>query len=118
MWLNGIVTESSPKFTLFWFMNRDVGGVGLNVPSSEPNFLNPFGGGLNFFGGKLNLFGVKLNSRGGELNSLKQVSLYISLFSLSHLSGGLAYFGSELGEGVIEGSGSGSNFLQVELLSF
>ena len=74
MWLNGIVTESSPKFTLFWFMNRDVGGVGLNVPSSEPNFLN--------------------------------------------LSGGLAYFGSELGEGVIEGSGSGSNFLQVELLSF
>ena len=76
MWLNGIVTESSPKFTLFWFMNRDVGGVGLNVPSSEPNFLNPFGGGLNFFGGKLNLFGVKLNSRGGELNSLKQASLY------------------------------------------
>ena len=86
MWLNGIVTESSPKFTLFWFMNRDVGGVGLNVPSSEPNFLNPFGGGLNFFGGKLNLFGVKLNSRGGELNSLKQVSLYISPFSLSKTS--------------------------------
>ena len=79
MWFYGIVTESLPKFTLFWFMNRDEGGVGLNVPSSEPNFLNPFGGGLNFFGGKLNLFGVKLNSRGGELNSLKQASLYISL---------------------------------------
>ena len=81
MWFYGIVvTEILPKFTLFWFMNRGVAGVGLNVPSSEPNL---FGGGLNFFGGKLNLFGDKLNSRGGELNSLKQASLHFPFFPVS-----------------------------------
>ena len=102
-------------------MNRDVGGlggVGSNVPScSEPNLLNLFGGGLNSFGGKLNFFGDKLNSRGGELNSLKRAILAFSYLCFSHLRGGLAYFCSELGVGVIEGRGSSSNFLRVEILN-
>ena len=126
-------TEFLPKFTLFWFMKSDVGalGVGLNVsaselnlPLSEPKLLKMFGAGLNSFGGRLNLFGAKLKSRGGELNSLDKswiftFSWYILISYLkevlsliSYLKGGFAYFFSTLGEGVIEGRGSGSKFLQ------
>ena len=126
-------TEFLPKFTLFWFMKSDVGalGVGLNVsaselnlPLSEPKLLKMFGAGLNSFGGRLNLFGAKLKSRGGELNSLgKSLSFTFSWYILisylkevlsliSYLKGGFAYFFSTLGEGVIEGRGSGSKFLQ------
>ena len=114
-------------------MKSDVGalGVGLNVsaselnlPLSEPKLLKMFGAGLNSFGGRLNLFGAKLKSRGGELNSLGQkFEFHIFLiypnilpqgssFSDSYLKGGFAYFFSTLGEGVIEGRGSGSKFLQ------
>ena len=62
----------------------------------------------------MNFLGGGLYSLGGELNSLKKEVAFCGIFVLSYLRGGLAYFCTAFGDGVIEGRGSGSKFLLME----